>query len=241
MRMCAFSVSLLVALAAAGCVRRDGRNSDCKWPPEISGHAPDSRHLSGDAEFAEDLAIRYADTHFGPRTPNYVSDHAYAAARDQCRDALFEEIAREHGVPVGRVSGALGRNRARVEIAEVLPFVLVYCLAATAVARAIWRRYPFIEHGWVPGVVMALFLSLAFAAGSTMLGEWWSLLAESSRIGTGHMSYRVQRLWWGQHRTELFAGSLIVFWLAATQGARHMRSNRSFPCDQALESHGRVS
>jgi hypothetical protein len=45
-----------------GCVRRDGRNSDCKWPCEIPVHSADARHLSADAEFGEDLAIRYADT-----------------------------------------------------------------------------------------------------------------------------------------------------------------------------------
>ena len=60
MRMGALSAGLLVFLGAVGCVRRDGRNSDCKWPTEIVSHAPDARHLSADAVFAEDLAIRYA-------------------------------------------------------------------------------------------------------------------------------------------------------------------------------------
>ena len=72
---------------------------------------------------------------------------------------------------------------------------------------------------------MALFVSFVFAVGSTMVGEVWSGIAESLRIGNGHMSYRIQRLWWGRHRTELFAGALMVFWLAAMQVARHMRSN----------------
>src|SRR5207248_2582014 len=82
MRMGALSVTLLFSLTVVGCVRRNGRNADCKWPAEISGHFADARHLSADAEFAEDLAIRYADTHHGLRTPNYVSREAYAAGRD---------------------------------------------------------------------------------------------------------------------------------------------------------------
>ncbi len=241
MRTFAFSVSLLVVLAVAGCVRRDGRNSDCKWPPEIAGYAPDSRHLSADAEFAEDLAIRYADTHHGPRTANFRSFDAYGTARDQCREALFEQIGREHGIRVSLVSEALGRNRAGLEVGEVLPFILVYCLVATAIARMIWRQYPPIEHGWLPGAVMALLLSLVFAAGSAMLGELWCLLVETIRIGNGHMSYRVERLWWGRHRIELFACSLLVFLVAVTQGARRMRSSRLFPPDQPLKSHGRRS
>ena len=229
MRMGALSATLLVFLAAVGCVRHDGRNSDCKWPTEIVRHAPDARHLSADAEFAEDLAIRYADTHHGLHTPYYVSGEAYAGARDRCMGALFEQIAKEHGVPLGQVSDSLGRNRAHIDLAVILPFVLLYCLAAPAVARAIWRRYPPIEHGWIPGVTMVLFLSLVFAVGSTMLGEVWSGIAESFRIGNGHMSYRTQRLLWGRYRTEMFSGALIVFWLAATQGAHHMRSKHSLP------------
>jgi len=112
--------------------------------------------------------------------------------------ALFEQIAKAHGVPPGQVSDALGRNRAHIDLAVILPFVLLYCFAAPAVARTIWRRYPPIEHGWIPGVIMVLFLSLVFAVGSTMLGEVWSGIAESFRIGNGHMSYRTQRLLWGR-------------------------------------------
>ena len=216
MRMGALSATLLVLLAAVGCVRRDGRNSDCKWPTAIVSHAPGAPHLSADGEFAEDLAIRYADTHHGLHTPYYLSGDAYAGARDRCMGALFEQIAKAHGVPPGQVSDSLGHNRAHIDLAVILPLVLLCCFAAPAVARTIWRRYPPIEHGWIPGVIMVLFLSLVFAVGSTMLGEVWSGIAEAFRVGNGHMSYRTQRLLWGRHRTELFAGAWIVFWRAAT-------------------------
>jgi hypothetical protein len=142
---------------------------------------------------------------------------------------LFERIATDHGIPVGLVSGALGRNRAYIDAAVNLPFVLLYCFAAAIMGRMIWLHYPPIEHGWGPGVIMALFLSLAFATGGTMLGEVWSWVAESNRIGNSHMSYRVQRLWWVQHRAELFMGALIVFWLATAHGARDIRSDHSSP------------
>jgi len=62
-RMGAFSAVVLCSLSLAGCMRREGRNSDCKWPGEISGRSAGAGNLSADAEFAEDLAIRYADTH----------------------------------------------------------------------------------------------------------------------------------------------------------------------------------
>jgi len=178
-------IVMVFVLGAVGCVRRDGRNSDCRWPGEISNHAVSARHLSADAEFAEDLAIRYADTHFGPRSPNPSEE--YGAERDRCMETLFEEIGKEHGVPVGQVSGSLGRNRAYIDMAEVLPFALLYGLAAIVVARVIWRRYTPAD-GWAPGITMALFVSLAFAAGSTVLGEQWNWFVEGHRIGNNHMS-----------------------------------------------------
>ena len=223
MRTELFSVALLVSLSVVGCMRRDGRNADCKWPGEMGGYSTDARHLSADAEFAEDLAIRYADIHYGQRTPGYISDEVYGAARDRCMTSLFEQIAKNHAVPVGAVSGALGGNRARIDLAINLPFVLVYCLAATVLARFIWRKYPPTEHGWVPGATMALFLSLVIAALGMMLGEIWSWVAESYRIGNDHMSYRVQRLWWVQYRTELFAGAVTTFWLVIAAAALRMR------------------
>jgi len=221
--------TLVLLLCATGCVRRDGRNSDCRWPREPANDPADARHLSADAEFAEDLAIRYADTNHGLRTRYYVSGKVYEAARDRCMGVLFEQIAREHGVPAKRVSESLGRNRAHIDAAVILPFALLCCFIAVAVARIMWRRYPPSE-GWIPGAIIALFLSLVFAIGSTMLGEQWSWLTESYRIGNDHMSYRVQRLFWVRHRNELFVGALIVFWLAAaTEGARQMRSKHSLP------------
>lgn len=211
---------LMACLIAPGCVRRDGRNSDCQWPPEAAVHSPSPRHLSADAEFAEDLAIRYADVHHGLRTPYFVSGEEYVAARDRCMQTLFEQIASNHQVPVAMVSDALGRNRAHIDAAEDLPFVLLYCLGAATVARMVWKRYPPADNGWIPGIVMALFLSVAFALGGTMLGEVWSWFLESHRIGNHHMSHRVDRLWLVRHRTVVFAGGVIVFWLAAAQSAR---------------------
>jgi hypothetical protein len=99
-------VVMALVLGAGGCVRRDVRNSDCRWPGETSNNPATARHLSADPEFAEDLAIRYADTHFGLRSPN--PSETYEVERDQCMERLFEEIGKEHGVPVGQVSGSLG-------------------------------------------------------------------------------------------------------------------------------------
>ncbi len=217
-------VTLVLLLGAAGCVRRAGRNSDCRWPRETVPHIASPRHLSADAEFAEDLAIRYADIHHGLRTPNYVSGEAYAAARAQCMQALFEQVASEHAVPVEQVAGLLGRNRGYIDLAENLPFLLLYWLAAAAVARMVWRQYSPDENGWAAGAIRNLFVSMFVAGGGTMIGETWAWAVEGFRIGNGHMSYRAQRLLWNQHRSMLFVAALIVFWLAAIEAGRRVRS-----------------
>ena len=68
MRTPSLVVVMVFVLGAGGCVRRDGWNTDCRWPGETSNHARSARHLSADAELAEDLAIRYADVHFGMKS-----------------------------------------------------------------------------------------------------------------------------------------------------------------------------
>jgi hypothetical protein len=147
---------------------------------------------------------------------------------------LFEQLAKEHGVPVERVYSSLGQNRGSIDVAENLPFLRLYCLAAVAAIRMIWRRYSPAEEGWVTGATMILLLSLAFAVGGTMMGRLWSGIAEQFRIGNGHGSYRGQRLPWSRHETALFAGVFILFWLAATEVTRRTRSKHSIPGDREL-------
>lgn len=151
MRMRALSVTILFSLSIAGCLHRDGRNTDCRWPGEVHVHPADARHLSADAEFAEDLAIRYADRHYGLRTPDHISGDVYGAAREKCMASLFEQIAKEHGVPVGVVTGVLGRNRVGVDLAINLPFLLFYGLAGDqfyvakdAAADSLWRVFGYL-------------------------------------------------------------------------------------------------
>jgi len=221
----AVSTLVLVLLAGCACVRRDGRNSDSKWPGEAPKHSVDARHISADAEFAEDLAIRYADTHYGRHSPNPSEE--YGTKRDECMAKLFAEIAKDHGVPLQQVSSSLGHNRAYIDAAIYLPFELLYCIAAAALAPMIWRRYPPIADGWAPGVVMTVFLSVVIAAGCVLCGEQWGWVAETYRIGNKHMSYRADRLWWSQHRFALFSGAVAVFWLFGVEALR--RVSRSAP------------
>jgi hypothetical protein len=86
-------------------------------PPDVSGATGAIPIASGllklptmliPRAFAEGLAIRYADTHYGLHTPYHMSDAACEAPKDQCMERLFEEIAKQHGVPVQQASSSLG-------------------------------------------------------------------------------------------------------------------------------------
>ena len=120
-----------------------------------------------------------------------------------------------------QVSNSLGRNRGCLDLAEILPFTLVYGFVVVIISRMIWRRYPPDDYGWSSGITMGLFVSLLIAAGSTLLVEVWIWLVESWRIGNNHRSYRADRLFGARHRIELFAGALLIFWLAAADAASH--------------------
>lgn len=206
----AFGSFALVLVATAGCVRTKGRNADCRWPGEVPLSKATPAHLSADAEFAEDLAIRYADVHFGLRTPGWISEESYNAARDGCMSSLFDEVAKQHGVATEKVSTSLGLNRGAVDMAINFPIVLLCLCLASLCGRFIWRKYPVAEHGWIPGAVMASFIGVALALGCTMVGEMWGFTVETYRIGNDHLSYRATRLWWARHEMEAFVVALVV-------------------------------
>jgi len=212
MRTGALYAAMMYLVFAQGCIRRAGRNTDCKWQPEIPLHAATERHLSADAEFAEDLAIRYADSRHGLHSANYVSNDAYVAARDACLQSLFQKIARQHGAEVTRVSAALGHNRARVDVAVNLPFAVVYVTALIFVAGWTAKKYPAREHRWVTTLTIALVGSVVMAVLGCLVAELYAGAAEAWRLGNGHLSYREQRVWPVAHQGVLLITEMIVFW-----------------------------
>src|SRR6266700_161412 len=67
------ALGLVISLALTGCIRREGRNSDCIWPevnarPLDPSRGGDARHLREDGELAEDLAVRYMDAQRRPQS-----------------------------------------------------------------------------------------------------------------------------------------------------------------------------
>jgi hypothetical protein len=212
--------AVVVALTFTGCVRREGRNSDCIWPPEQNertldpNHGADASHLREDVEFAEDLAIRYMDAQRHPRSTPPQPRRPPGEVMNTCRNSLLQQISTSHNVPPNEVVRFFGRRSLAIDLAIILPFLALYALLAVLIAGWLRRRYP-PEESMTAALAMALLSSLAFGVGGVLLGEEWSTMAESIRIGTGHLSYRVDRLPWASHRFGFFVLCVTLFWLAA--------------------------
>src|SRR5581483_3350069 len=171
---------LLTFVALTGCVRREGRNSDCRWPGEPAANAIDpsrpgyQRHLREDVEFAQELAVEYMDAHHGPRSGEFKSQQTASEALNACLSMLMARIAKSHNLPRQDVATFLGGRSFATDFAMTLPFVLLYGLLAVILAGKLRRRYHLPEDRWTTALARTILSSLAFAAGGMMLGEQWS-------------------------------------------------------------------
>ncbi len=224
------ALTLLISISFTGCVRRDGRNSECKWPEEPSAKAlnpnlrDDARHLREDVEFAQDLAIRYMDAHHGPRSGQFNSQAGASKAMNACLGTLLQQIGTSHNVPPKEVAKFFGQRSLAIDVGVNLPFILLYSFLAALLAGRLRRRYP-PEDGWTVALAMIILSSLAFGVGGVLLGEQWSILAENIRVGTGHLSYRVDRLPWARHQIGFFVVCMALFWGAAAVRYRVRQQN----------------
>ncbi|MBV9501006.1 MAG: hypothetical protein JO138_16675 [Acidobacteriaceae bacterium] len=235
-RLSGFLVLVLSCLTA--CVRHREPNSDCRWPSETGAKplnlklASQRQHLSDDAEFAEDLAIRYADTHRGLHTSHFEGIEEYERARDECMAALFETIGTSHDVKEQEVRRSLGHRRHGFDSAVILSFTLFYTCLTSVFARRLHRLYGPREERTTVAVMITIASLLASTAG-LMLGEVWSGILESFRIGNGHMSYRLARIPWVHHRLALFISGVILFWVVAAFQRRNIKNPQASNASRA--------
>ena len=207
------------------------RNSGCRWPAQtprqldLSKSAARTRLRQG-AQLAEDLAIRYADAHNGPNSGHFESWAAYNNARDLCMDWLFANVATDDGVTAQAVSAAVTQRPMAFDLAVTLSFAVFYFLVANAMAQRIWRRFP-IQDGWIAGVIATAAVSIVVGAAGVFTGAIWAGTAESIRLGTGHLSYRLNRVPWRHHQFALFMVAIALFWIAAAVQSRRRQTEPS--------------
>jgi hypothetical protein len=211
--LAALVLASLALLCASGC-RYARPNSNCEWPDSAKMGS-----LSEEAEFAEDLAIRYADAHHGPGFEDPIR------ATRQCMAKLFPLVSQRHGVTPYQVGISLAHGRPGIDAAEMLSFAALYAFAAYFIVRRVSRRYNEGRRDWA---VMTAYLSLAVSAGGVLAGEAWCGTVESLRLGNGHLSYRALRIPWGHHRLALFIIGILLFWLVAA-ACRKTRKKLAVP------------
>ncbi len=210
-RLC--TVLLLVAGLAA-CVRREGLNADCQWPDEAVSpldlrDPAQARHLSNDAQFAEELAIRYGDSFRGRETVE-----ARGRRVEQCTAQLFAWIERLHDVSDDDVQRARGHREIRVDLVTVFaPMAVCFGVVAALAAGHVRRRFSASERS--PAIVATLLASVAVSVATVAIGELWSWMVEIVRVGDSHLSYRAFRLPWARHRPEIFAVGVVCYWAVA--------------------------
>jgi hypothetical protein len=215
-------VVLALALSLTQPLQGAPPNSNCAWPPDANQpghHGP----LARDAEFAEDLTIRYADACCGPHSGHFEGMAEYARKRDQCMATLFQSVARDHGVSTGQVRGSLSDRPMAFDSAVIVSFAVLYALAAYLIARRLWRLYSR-SGDRERGLMMTLYVSTMIGAAGMLLADVWSVAMETIRIGNGHLSYRTARIPWQHHRLVLFVFGVLLFWAVSA-----LRYRAEFP------------
>lgn len=140
--------------------------------------------------------------------------------------ALFDAIARSHHVSSEQVRQAVWHRRVWLDAAVILTFAALYGVASIGVVRRIFRSGLGDERWVVLPAVVAASAVVSFAG--VLLGGVWSGLIEVLRVGNGHLSYRGNRIPWGQHTLATFVGPGRVL---ADRGTRlpgaHSRTHRT--------------
>ncbi len=224
---------LLVIVAGTGCVSESSTpDAVCRCPGDAAGplnltNDGAARHLSEDAERAEDLAIRYADGHSRPGTAQGASMADYQKSRDRCMALLFQLIAEQHHVTQEQVSGSINTHRrTSLDVAVVLSFGLLYAALVNRFVQGIWRWFPPAQDRWA-GITATILISLLASLLGVVACEMWSDQAEALRIGYGHLSYRADRIPWVHHRSAIFVVGVFVFWILSWLRYREARSHRA--------------
>src|SRR5260370_14158266 len=97
--------------------------------------------------------------------------------------------------------------------AVILGFAVLYALAGYGLAGVIRRRFPSDE--WRAFAIATVAMSVLASIVGVILGDFWSVLIENLRMGSGHLSYRINRIPWRFHWGAAFICCLVVFLLAA--------------------------
>lgn len=216
-------ILLVVTITLTGCVRPGDHpiSQNCTWVEEDNRSLDltkisDRRHLRFDAVTAEDMAIRWADKYHG-HLPEWDQRCG------ECMQTLFAGVAHQHGVDIATVRQYSRDRDMVVDAAVFLSFGILYTVAAYIYVGRIRRRFPPGEPGfWIMTLTMAVGVSLV----GVMVGNLWSIVIESLRLNSWHISFRMGRIPWRQHWVVLFVWGFLIFGLAGLIRSRDTFSDK---------------
>ena len=204
---------LIVTIVLGSCARPGDHpiSSNCSWTEDDKRtlnleHFADRRHLRNDAVTAEDVAIRWADQHFHLR-------REWDARCYECAQSLFSGVASHHGVDVNLVRQYSRQRDLIADSVTILSFGLVYLAAIYYLVGRIRRRFSADESSsfWIMTTVMSVGAGLV----GVLVGGLWSIVIETYRLNSAHLSYRMNLIPFRQHWFVFLLCLLLAFWLIA--------------------------
>jgi len=166
-----------------------------------------ARELTHEAEFAEDLAIRYADSCCSPHSGHFESMEEYGRRRDECMAQFFRVVALTYGTTDYEIRASLTRRRPELDTASMISFLIIYVWLANAVAFRILRGR---DYGSLSTKLILAYAALCLGAVFVNAGNIWCDTMEAIRLGNGHGSYR-DRVPWNHHSTAEYVVGLALF------------------------------
>jgi hypothetical protein len=230
-RLVAPSLILLVAVFSGivfarhcpGCIDPDRVNKACEWTRDtvfpIDWNNPaHQQHLVGDAQLAEDLAIRHADAEFGKRFGiehhgGLIDDGHF---RDDCMTRLVAVIATNHDVTMGQIALARGERSWLFDTAVAVSFLPLFILGAVVTCSHLSRRFS-TENRSVRAVAIGLTSLIAGFLG-LQGGPLWGAVWEAIRVRNGHMSLfrsAIYTRWTNHHVSAIFVALVVTFCIGA--------------------------
>ena len=209
----------IVAIALGSCTRPGDHpvSSNCLWSEDDYrtlnlGNLTDRRHLRDDAVTAEDIAIRWADKYFHLRPE-------YEARCDECMESLFKGVASHHGVEVDLVRQYSRQRDILADSVTILSFGLLYLAAVYYLVGKMRQRFSADEslNFWIMVIVISVGASLV----GLLVGNLWSIVIETYRLNSAHLSYRMNRIPFRQYWYVYLLCGVMGFWLIAFIRSRH--------------------
>lgn len=207
-----FLLIIIIITTFSGCARPGDHpiSPNCEWIESdhrtlnLATYA-DRRHLRFDAVTAEDMAIRWTDQRFGHQPE-------WDQRCQECMETLFTGVAQTHGVDVALVRQYSRERDVVVDTAVILGFAFIYAVVAYRVAGRIRKRFPPDESGfWVMALTLAGGVSLV----GVLIGIFGSIIVETYRLNSVHLSYRMFRIPFREYWFICFVGCVIIFMFAA--------------------------